>query len=180
MFRLHEWMRKKLFWNGFLFFLMSQYPPIILATVINLYGLDFHKKGGIMMSNIVSILLLCACLISLPMIWRIIKKGMSNKTERENFDLKFGSLIEDQRADASIIAAYWQLLTLIRWTITTAILVFAKDNCAAQILILLLVSIVYQVLLISGKPFENGFTNKMSLFTELLVSVYLYLLLWLL
>ncbi len=132
------------------------------------------------MSNIVSILLLCACLISLPVIWRIIKKGMSNKTERENFELKFGSLIEDQRADASIIAAYWQLLTLIRWTITTAILVFAKDNCAAQILILLLVSIVYQVLLISGKPFENGFTNKMSLFTELLVSVYLYLLLWLL
>ena len=74
---------------------MSQYPPIIIATVINLYGLDFQKKGGIMMSNIVTIGLLCACLISLPLIWRIIKKGMSNKTERENFELKFGSLIED-------------------------------------------------------------------------------------
>jgi hypothetical protein len=58
--------------------------------------------------------------------------------------------------------------------------VFAKDSCIAQILLLLLVSIVYQVLLIRGKPFENTFTNKMSLFTELLVSAYLYLLLWLL
>jgi hypothetical protein len=74
---------------------MSQYPPIIIATVINLYGLDFKKKGGIMMSNIVSLILLSACLISLPVIWRIIKKGMSNGAERENFDLKFGSLIEN-------------------------------------------------------------------------------------
>jgi uncharacterized membrane protein len=33
---------------------------------------------------------------------------------------------------------------------------------------------------IRGKPFENSFNNKMSLFTEVLVSIYLYLLLWLL
>ena len=88
-------MRKKLLWNGFIFFLMSQYPPIIIATVINLYGLDFHKKGGIMMSNIVSIVLLCGCLISLLLIWRIIKKGMSNEAERKIFIEKFGSLIEN-------------------------------------------------------------------------------------
>ena len=74
---------------------MSQYPAIIIAAVINLYGLDFKKMGGIMMSNIASIVLLSACLISIPVIWCIIKKGMSNGAERENFDLKFGSLIEN-------------------------------------------------------------------------------------
>jgi hypothetical protein len=95
MLRVYEWMRKKLLWNGFILFLISQYPSIIIATVINLYGLDFQKKGGIMMSNIVSIVLLCACLISLPLIWRIIKKGMSNVAEREKFIEKFGSLIEN-------------------------------------------------------------------------------------
>ena len=159
---------------------MSQYPTIIIASIINLYGLDFKKNVGMMLSSISSIVLLCACLIFLPVIWRIINKGISNKTERKNFDLKFGSLIENQRADANAIAAYWQLLTLMRWTVSTAILIFVKDRCLAQIILLLLVSILYQILLIIGKPFVNSFDNKMSLFTEIMVSVYIYLLLWLL
>ena len=93
--RLHQWMIKKLLWNGILSFIMSQFPAIIIAAVINLYGLDFKKMGGIMMSNIASIVLLSSCLISIPVIWCIIKKGMSNGAERDNFDLKFGSLIEN-------------------------------------------------------------------------------------
>jgi hypothetical protein len=88
-------MTRKLLWNGVLSFIISQYPPILIATVINLYGLDFHKKGGILMSNIISVVLLSACMLSLPLIWRIIKKGLTNKAERENFELKFGSLIEN-------------------------------------------------------------------------------------
>lgn len=76
-----------------------------------------------------------------------------------------------------MIASYWKLLTLIRWTITTIILIFVKDYNEFQILLLLIVSVVYSCLLIRGRPFEEGFENKMSLFTEIIVSVYLYLLL---
>ena len=36
---------------------------------------------------------------------------------------------------------------------------------------------MYSCFLIRGRPFENSFENKMSLFTETVVSVYLYLLL---
>ena len=95
------------------------------------------------MSTIVSLILLCACLISLPVIWRVINKGMANVVEREKFEKKFGSLIEDQRAAQSTVAAYWQLLTLIRWTITTAILIFLKEHCAFQVLLLLFLSLIY-------------------------------------
>ena len=91
--------------------------------------------------------------------------------------MKFGSLIEGQRAHYSTIAAYWKFLTLIRWTITTSILIFLKDHNEFQILLLLIISAVYSMLLINGKPFESIFENKMSLFTEILVSLYLYLLL---
>ncbi len=102
---------------------------------------------------------------------------MSNKIARENFEKKFGSLIEGQRADYSTVAAYWKFLTLIRWTMTTSILIFLKDHNEFQILLLLIISSIYSILLINGKPFESSFENKMSLFTEFMVSIYLYLLL---
>ena len=76
-----------------------------------------------------------------------------------------------------MIAAYWKFLTLVRWTITTAILIFLKDHNEFQILLLLIVSLIYSCFLIRGRPFESSFENKMSLFTEIMVSVYLYMLL---
>jgi hypothetical protein len=76
-----------------------------------------------------------------------------------------------------MIAAYWKFLTLIRWTITTAILIFLKDHNEFQILFLLILSLLYSSFLITGRPFESSFENKMSLFTEIMVSVYLYMLL---
>jgi hypothetical protein len=48
---------------------------------------------------------------------------------------------------------------------------------AIILILLLIVSIVYSCILIKGRPFENSLENKMSLFTETLVSIYLYLLL---
>jgi hypothetical protein len=69
------------------------------------------------------------------------------------------------------------LLTLARWTVTTAILIVVKDHNEFQILSLLITSILYSALLIAGRPFEEPLDNKMSLFTEGMVSVYLYLLL---
>jgi hypothetical protein len=42
---------------------------------------------------------------------------------------------------------------------------------------LLIVSVVYSGFIIQGKPFDEPFKNKMSLFTEIIVSIYLYLLL---
>jgi hypothetical protein len=69
------------------------------------------------------------------------------------------------------------LLTLVRWTLTTAILIFVKDHNEFQIITLLITSLVYSALLISGRPFEEPLENKMSFFTETMVSLYLYLLL---
>jgi hypothetical protein len=66
--------------------------------------------------------------VSIPVIFIIIKKEISNKEEKEKFEKKFGSLIEGQRAYEGIVAAYWKFLTLIRWTITTSILIFLKDQ----------------------------------------------------
>jgi hypothetical protein len=52
-----------------------------------------------------------------------------------------------------------------------------KDHSEGQILSFLVISVFYQALLIYGKPFDDPFKTKMSLFTEIIVSLYLYLLL---
>ena len=102
---------------------------------------------------------------------------MTSGESRETFDEKCGTLIDGLRADSSIVGAYWNLLTLIRWTITTIILIFLKDHNEFQILSLLMISVLYSAFLIQGKPFDDTFSNKMSLFTEIIVSIYLYILL---
>jgi hypothetical protein len=38
MLRLYEWTKRKLIWNGVFSFITSQFPPIIIACMINLYG----------------------------------------------------------------------------------------------------------------------------------------------
>jgi hypothetical protein len=43
--------------------------------------------------------------------------------------------------------------------------------------ILLIISVFFQALIIIGKPFKESFDNSMSLFTEIMVSLYLYILL---
>ena len=131
------------------------------------------------MSSVAAIVLLLACFISLPIIWKVIRMRnlMQDGSEKEAFEEKCGTLTEGLRADYSILASYWNLLTLVRWTLTTLILIVMKDYDEFQILSLLLISVVYSAFLIRGRPFEDSFQNKMSLFTEIVVSIYLYLLL---
>lgn len=102
---------------------------------------------------------------------------MVDGDDQERYDERFGTLVDGLRARYSTVAAYWNFLTLLRWTITTFIMICLKDFDEFQILSLLIISIVYSCLLIRGRPFEDSFENKMSLFTEIIVSVYLYLLL---
>jgi hypothetical protein len=101
---------------------------------------------------------------------------MQEGDDRKTFNAKCGTLIENLRADNSTIAAYWNLLTLVRWLVTTIILILMKEHKEFQILSFLVVSVLYTALLIRGKPFEDSFKNKMSIFTEIVVSIYLYLL----
>ncbi len=86
--------------------------------------------GGKIFSSILSIALLLGCLISLPVVWLVIKRGikMQDGQVRETFNEKCGSLIEELRADSNSIAAYWNFLTLIRWLITTIILILMKGH----------------------------------------------------
>ena len=98
------------------------------------------------------------------------------RKSKKYFLKKFGSLIENQRAYQSTIAAYWKLLILIRWTLTSIILIFLRDYNQFQIIALLILSVLFSCLIISAKPFEETIRNKLSLITESIVSIHLYIL----
>jgi hypothetical protein len=173
---LCKWTQEKLIWNGIFSFIMSQFPTIIISSGINLYELDFKAKykAARIFSSGFSLVLLSASLVSLPILWIIIKRGMVNN--KEEFKKKCGALIEEQRAYNSRIAAYWKLLNLIRWTLTAVILIFLRDYNQFQIVTLLILSILFSCFIAGARPFEESIKNKMSLITESIVSIYLYIL----
>ena len=57
-------------------------------------------------------------------------------------------------------------------------MVSLKDHYDFQIIFLLIISIIFQVLIIDGKPFKgDNYENEITLFNEFAVSCYLYMLL---
>ena len=75
------------------------------------------------------------------------------------------------------IGAFWNVLILLRWLWTTFVLIFVRDHQEIQILSLIISSIVFQGLILVGQPMPSPIENRFSVFTEVMVSLYLYTLL---
>lgn len=59
---------------------------------------------------------------------------------------------------------------------TLVIIVTLRDQSLNQILLLLVLTLLFQVLIIGGKPMMEPVENKVCLFNEIMISVYLYIL----
>lgn len=77
----------------------------------------------------------------------------------------------------TLAGRYWNPLTLIRWAITNLIMIFLRDHCAAQIFILLAISVIFQILLLCSKPMADKWDHRMAVMIEASISIYLYALL---
>ena len=96
--------------------------------------------------------------------------------ELADFKTSYGASIEGLNTD-TLAGRYWNPLTLIRWKITSVILIFLRERCVAQIFILLVISIIFQILLISANPMTEKCDQRMAVMIETSVSIYLYTLL---
>ncbi|TNV72002.1 hypothetical protein FGO68_gene16158 [Halteria grandinella] len=65
---------------------------------------------------------------------------------------------------------------MIRWLLTSIILVVLRDHSTTQIFLLLIISVLSQCYLIYVRPLDTRLENTISLFNELMVSLYLYVL----
>jgi hypothetical protein len=146
----------------------------MIACIINLSSLTYHNPL-FYASSVLSIILLVFLALALALETYVIYKHR-DRYHLADFKMIYGASIEGLNTD-TLAGRYWNSLTLIRWAITSVILIFLRDHCVLQIFILLVVSFIFQILLLSAKPITKKSDQRMAVMIEASVSIYLYTLL---
>ena len=79
---------------------------------------------------------------------------LSNNFDDSNFKEKYGTILEGVNTEKQL-GAYWNVIVLLRWTLTSVIMVMLRDFYALQICSLLLLSYTIQLMVVLGKPLEG-------------------------
>lgn len=74
----------------------------------------------------------------------------------------------------SRLGRYWIPITLAKWWLLSLTLVVLRDHPAFQLIVIMLLLFASQALLIVARPFLSQLENYMSLFNDLMTSLYLY------
>ena len=151
-------MKQWLFWNGTLGLLHSQAPPLIIASIINISNLNFEtpfKLSSSILSIVAVGVLAMATSIEIYLI-----HAHKGRYQLEEFTNHFEAIIDGLNTE-TIIGRYWNPLNLIRWALTIFVIVFLNQHSFAQILLLLIVSIIFQVMLLIGKPMSDHRISSM-------------------
>jgi hypothetical protein len=103
----------------------SQFPPMLLASLINIYNVNFN--GTLQsVSTGVSFAILAVLPFGLIATWLLIRKSRQ-QGGNESFSEKYGELKSDDLRP-TIIGSYWKVIVTIRWAITIIIMVFLRDH----------------------------------------------------
>jgi hypothetical protein len=136
----------------------SQGPPLMIASMINISNLNFDSPlsyASSVLSIIILVFIAIAIILEIYVIYQ--HKG---RYHLEDFKLSYGACIEGLITE-NFIGRYWNPITLIRWVITNLIMIFLRDHCVAQILVLLLISVIFQILNINAKPMGDKWDQRM-------------------
>ena len=128
-------------------------------------------------SSVMSLSILIASAVSIfSIIYQLYKARTNRKLRSKDFRLRLGALTLGQRKK-SFPGVYWRPLVQLRWTATMLIMTLLRNYFYLQIFTLLGLSAGFQLMIVSYKPMLNKLGNRMLLFNEIMVSIYLYLLL---
>jgi len=64
-----------------------------------------------------------------------------------------------------------------RWALTIVIMVFLNQHCVVQIFVLLVVSVIFQIIIVIANPMTEISNQRITLMIEASISIYLYVLL---
>ena len=120
-----------LMWNGTISMLMSQFTPMIISSLINLYGLKWDTNI-FFYSSALSIGLLALNGVMILFFSLILLKAYFDLewTNSEEFKSKYSVLIDGLRLDTMkyrFLVLFWKPLNLLRWLSTILALVFMRD-----------------------------------------------------
>lgn len=106
----------------------------------------------------------------------MIRKNIS-RIESEKYIDKYGSLTERMRTsmiDHSTLPLYSNIVDLIRTLITVLILVRLREYSGCQISLMIIVTFFKQAYILHARPYCTPLENRIALFNEYLISLYLY------
>jgi hypothetical protein len=146
----------------------------MIASMINISSLKYDTTLNYE-SSVLSIIILVFLSISIALETYVIYI-YHDRYELSDFKLRYGTCTKGLNTD-TLAGRYWNPLTLTRWAATNLIMIFLRDHCVAQIFVLLLISGIFQVILIYEKPMAEKCDQWMAVGIEASVSIYLYCLL---
>ena len=127
-------------------------------------------------SSILSMILISTGIIAAFLIFYVIRKHRrQGNIDSNDFMQRYVTLLEGTNPASGVIESYWNGFLLMRWIATVFIMVVVRNSYSLQILMLLGMSWVFTLFLVVGKPKREDKDNKIAVFNELLISVYLYL-----
>lgn len=122
---VRNFLGQQLFMKYTLILFFSQFPPMLLASLINIYNVNFN--GTLQsVSTGVSFAILAVLPFGLIATWLLIRKSRQ-QGGNESFSEKYGELKSDDLRP-TIIGSHWKVIVTIRWAITIIIMVFLRDH----------------------------------------------------
>ncbi|TNV86294.1 hypothetical protein FGO68_gene17292 [Halteria grandinella] len=163
----NEKLKGSLYWNSGIRFIIQQFQPLLIASLINLYYLKTDTVLNFL-STLGSLSMLGLLGLCIASIFKMINSGNNEKLEKYAEPLVQGINMK------SSIGKFWMPIILFKWGLLSLILVTLRDHAGFQLMLLSLVQIPSQALLILGQPNLTAAENWMSLFNEVMASIYLY------
>ncbi|TNV87291.1 hypothetical protein FGO68_gene9418 [Halteria grandinella] len=170
--KLKDVLYKRLAWNYSIRFLIQQTQPLVLCSLINFYDNDNTIASLVGFSDFISVLGVLYVTQGILVIVYLVKY----KYKQIFFFKQCGTLVEGVRHETSLLSRFYVPYLMIKWLLTSMILVILRDHPATQIFVFLIISVISQGYLIYVQPLDTRLENAISLFNELMVSLYLYVL----
>jgi hypothetical protein len=105
--------------------------------------LKFNSDVGPTLSSVMSVIVGLGLLVAISVLAKILKQQRGQDgLERAEYKEKYGTLTEGFSTKTAI-GTYWNVLILIRWIYTTAVLISLRDHSELQIICLLIASVVF-------------------------------------
>ena len=129
----------------------------MIASIINISDLNYEtpiKYASSILSMVILVIIALATSIEIYVI-----RTHKGRYQLEEFKLSYSTIIEGLNTN-TIIGRYWNPLNLIRWGITIVVMVFLNEHSVAQIFDLLLVSVIFQMMMVIANPMTEKWDQR--------------------
>lgn len=132
-------------WDQSIGLLNSQFTPLMLSSIVNLYDMRYNGIKVVAISAYFSIIVIIATMASVVALLIRLWKLASNLNQEsiQEFNLKFSETRSDLReTSTNRLVLFWKALNLFRWLLTLIILTTLNSYPVLQIQLFLIFSVV--------------------------------------